>query len=92
MFLIGNKTDLESYRVVKTEDGKKMQTDFNLDLFVESSAKSGFNTEYTFVEAAKLLYNDYIKYKIGNPLIGRGKAGKLIKKEEEENKKKKVCC
>ena len=92
MFLIGNKTDLESYRVVKTEDGKKMQTDFNLDLFVESSAKSGFNTEYIFVEAAKLLYNDYIKYKIGNPLIGKGKAEKTLKKENLKQEKNKGCC
>ena len=92
MFLIGNKTDLESYRVVKTEDGKKMQTDFNLDLFVESSAKSGFNTEYIFVEAAKLIYNYYVKYKIGNPLIGKGKGGKTLKKDELNKKEKKKCC
>ena len=49
---------------------------------MESSAKSGLNTEYIFVEAAKLLYNDYIKYKIGNPLIGRGKTGKSLQKED----------
>ena len=69
-----------------------MLTDYNLDLFVESSAKSGLNTEYIFVEAAKLLYNDYIKYKIGNPLIGRGKNGKSLKKEDLKPQKKKGCC
>ena len=59
---------------------------------MESSAKSGLNTEYIFVEAAKLLYNDYIKYKIGNPLIGRGKTGKSFQKEDLKKQKKKGCC
>ena len=59
---------------------------------METSAKSGFNTEKLFAEAAKLLYNDYIKYKIGNPLIGRGKGGKTLKKEDKKIKEKKKCC
>ena len=69
-----------------------MKTDYNLDLFIEASAKTGLNTEYIFVEAAKLLYNDYIKYKIGNPLIGK-KGGKTLKKDEHKKKQqKKKCC
>ena len=73
-----------------------MKTDYNLDLFIEASAKSGLNTEYIFVEAAKLLYNDYIKYKIGNPLIGKSgleskKSNKLSKTNDKSNKKKKCC-
>ena len=92
MFLIGNKTDLDNERQVSAEDGEKMKTDYNLDLFIEASAKSGLNTEYIFVEAAKLLYNDYIKYKIGNPLIGK-KGGKTLKKDEHRKKQqKKKCC
>ncbi len=89
IFLIGNKLDLEDQRVIKTEQGKTVQSEYNLDLFVESSARDGQNTEYIFVEAAKLLYNDYIKYKIGNPLIGKNKNNKL--KKQEKNKKKKCC-
>ena len=69
-----------------------MKTDYNLDLFIEASAKSGLNTEYIFVEAAKLLYNDYVKYKIGNPLLGKGKSGKQLQKIEEKNQNKKGCC
>ena len=92
IFLIGNKVDLENQRAVSTEQGKNLQNDYNLDLFVESSAKDGKNTEYIFVEAAKLLYNDYIKYKIGNPLIGRVKSTNKLKKEEHEEKEKKKCC
>ena len=89
IFLIGNKLDLEDQRVIKTEQGKTVQSEYNLDLFVESSARDGQNTEYIFVEAAKLLYNDYIKDKIGNPLIGKNKNNKL--KKQEKNKKKKCC-
>ncbi len=92
MFLIGNKVDLENERVITTEKGKNLNSDYNLDLFMETSAKSGFNTELLFVEAAKLLYNDYVKYKIGNPLIGRGKGTKSLKKEDKKKKEKKSCC
>ena len=91
VFLIGNKIDLEDQRVVSTEQGKMLQNDYNLDLFLETSAKSGFNTELLFVKAAKLLYNDYVKYKIGNPLIGRTRGVKTLKKEDKK-KEKKTCC
>ena len=58
--LIGNKTDLESERAVSTEEGQKFQNENQLDLFVETSAKSGNNVERTFLEAARILYNNYI--------------------------------
>ena len=71
IFLIGNKLDLENQRKITKEKGEAIKNDYNLDLFVECSARDGRNTEYIFVQAAKLLYTDYIKYKIGNPLIGK---------------------
>jgi GTPase SAR1 family protein len=93
IFLIGNKLDLEENREVSIEQGKVIQSDYNLDLFIESSARDGRNTEYIFVEAAKLLYNDFIKYKIGNPLLGKTKnEGKKLKKEDKNNNGKKKCC
>ena len=93
IFLIGNKIDLEAQRVVPTEQGKNMQSDYNLDLFVESSAKNGKNAEFIFAEAAKLLYNDYKRYNIGNPLIGRvNNNAKKLKKSESKAKTKKKCC
>ena len=64
-------------------------------MFVECSARDGRNTEYIFVQAAKLLYTDYIKYKIGNPLIGKKSGnnsgggnnnGKTKLKKENEKK------
>ena len=92
VFLIGNKADLNDDRVITYEKGKNLQSDYNLDLFMETSAKSGFNTELLFFEAAKLLYNDYVKYKIGSPLIGRGKGGNKLKKEDKKKKEKQACC
>jgi hypothetical protein len=32
-------------------------------LFIETSAKNGYNAKNVFVEAAKVLYKDYLKYK-----------------------------
>ena len=58
IFLIGNKIDLESQRAVSYEQGQNLKNDYNLDYFVESSAKDGKNTEAIFVEAAKILYNE----------------------------------
>lgn len=81
-FVLGNKLDLKDERVISTEKGMKVYTDYNLDLFMETSAKTGTNTEEVFVQAARLLYNDYIKYKIGNPLLGA-----TSQKPEETNTK-----
>ena len=50
---------------------------------MECSARDGKNTEFIFAEAAKLLLNDYIRYKIGNPSIGRTK---YIKKPKKNHK------
>ena len=63
VFLIGNKVDLEESRLVTKEQALQFQKDFELDLFMETSAKTGFNTQELFVEAAKILYDDYMKYK-----------------------------
>ena len=62
IFLIGNKIDLVNLRVVQTEEGQKYAEENNLDKFVEVSAKSGFNAQNIFIEAAKILYDDYLFY------------------------------
>jgi len=70
----------------------EFKKDFDLNLFLESSAKDGKNVEHIFVEAAKLLYNDYIKFKKGNPLIGRNKSTDNKLKKHSNKKKKSNCC
>jgi hypothetical protein len=37
--------------------------ELKLDGFMEASAKTGFNAKNVFIEAAKTLYKDYLKYK-----------------------------
>jgi len=63
IFLIGNKNDLEVKRVVTTEQGETFYKQNQLNLFMESSAKTGFNVQQIFIKAAEILYNDYNKYK-----------------------------
>lgn len=89
VFLIGNKADLEDSRLVTKERAMQYKNDFELDLFMETSAKTGFNTQKLFIEAAKLLYKDYSKYK-KKP---RKDSEKLkLEKNKNKNDEKKGCC
>lgn len=63
VFIIGNKLDLESNRKVSKEEALRYKEEYKLDYFTECSAKSGLNAKDVFVEATKILYNDYLKYK-----------------------------
>ena len=89
VFLIGNKADLEASRLITTEQGQQLQKDFDFDLFFETSAKTGLNTEELFVEAAKMLYKNYIKFKQRPKKIG-DKLKFDNNKNNSENKK--GCC
>ena len=60
IFLVGNKADLEEARQVSKEEGMKYKTDQGLDLFMETSAKTGYNARNVLIEAAKILYADYL--------------------------------
>jgi len=70
------------------EQGLQLQKDFDLDLFMETSAKSGLNTEELFIQAAKLLFRDYNKYKKNKKKMGE----KLQKEVVNVNPKKGKCC
>ena len=63
VFVIGNKMDLEKDRKVDFEQGVNYTKENGLDLFMESSAKIGINVQKIFIDAAKVLYADYLKYK-----------------------------
>jgi GTPase SAR1 family protein len=47
--LIGNKIDLEDKRKINKEVANKFKEDYNLDMFIESSAKTGFNAKNVYL-------------------------------------------
>ena len=97
VFLIGNKIDLENERKITKEQGENFAKTNKLNLFIESSAKTGFNSKKVFIKAAKMLYDEHLKYKnvedIPNPNgieTPEEKTEKLKKKID--TKAKKGCC
>ena len=93
IFLVGNKSDLEEERKITREEGEKYKLDQHLDLFMETSAKTGQNAKNVLIEAAKILYNDFIKFdenKSNNKDKGKIKGTELISKETKKEKGK--CC
>ena len=97
IFLVGNKADLEEARQVSKEEGMKYKTDQGLDLFLETSAKTGYNARNVLIEAAKILYADYLKYIENNPqgenVPGQIKKDRGLKPDDKDkDKKKKKCC
>ena len=63
VFLIGNKIDLIENRKVTAEEAQKIKEDYMLNLYMETSAKTGVNAREIFIEAAKILYKEYNQYK-----------------------------
>ena len=96
IFLVGNKSDLEDQRKVTKEEGLKFKNDQGLDMFMETSAKTGYNARNVLIEAAKILYADYLKYVEANPQgdkPGQQKKGEELKgKDKVIEGKKKGCC
>ena len=99
IFFVGNKSDLEESRKVQKEEGAKFKEDQKLDLFMETSAKTGFNARNVLVEAAKLLYKDYLKYKEIEEKKANNKTddhiiekNKKLANNNKNKKEKKGCC
>ena len=92
IFLIGNKCDLEKERIIKTEDAEKLKNDFNLDLFLETSAKTGINAQKLFIEAAKILYQDYLEYKNNKPTVTSDSINLNNMNDKKSTKKHRGCC
>ena len=95
IFLVGNKADLEEERKVSKEEGEKYKEDQNLDLFMETSSKTGYNAKNVLIEAAKILYKDYLNFeqKGGNNTDNKND-NKLMKQQliNKDKKAKKGCC
>ena len=92
IFLVGNKNDLEDQRKVSIEEAKKLCEDLELDYFIESSAKTGFNAEKIFIHASKLLFQEYERLKKMENAIKIETNKKLEKINNKKEKKKKRWC
>lgn len=90
VFLIGNKADLEGGRKVATKKGENYKNNYKLDEFMETSAKTGLNTQKLFVEAAKLLLRDYIRYKKEKERLAQIGGQKI--KDRKQNVSHGGCC
>ena len=60
--LIGNKRDLIEERKILYKKGKELADYYGFDYFLETSAKSGENVKLMFIKAARLLYEEYLRY------------------------------
>ena len=99
IFFIGNKCDLEELRKVQREEGEKFKEEKKLDLFMETSAKTGLNAKDVLVKAAKLLYTDYLRYKeieekkLNNETDEDNiEKNKKLGKKNNNKKGKRICC
>jgi hypothetical protein len=45
------------------ESAERLKMEHDLTYFEETSAKTGFNAKHVFKEAARVLYEDHLKYK-----------------------------
>ena len=99
VFLIGNKIDLETERQVTKDEGEQFCKENKINMFMESSAKTGFNAQNIFIQAAKMLYYDYLRYEkqvaTGElPANSKAPNQNLMKEKRIDNKprKKQGCC
>lgn len=97
IILVGNKSDLESNRVVTLEEGKKM-AEFHKMAFIETSALNGNNIEKAFNELIRDVYKSI--YSLGDNKDNIKLEEKAInlenieakEEEKEEPISKKGCC
>ena len=96
VFLVGNKSDLENERVISKEEGERFKEEKKLDKFIETSAKTGENARGVLLEAAKLLYKDYLKAKQnianGGEQDNDNPQGDKLVRKNQDTKQKKGCC
>ena len=94
IFLIGNKSDLEDERKVSYEEAKKYADDLDCKKFFETSAKSGLNAQEVFIEAANILYEDYVEYKSSSQNSSYISSSRISSKSTKNSKisESQKCC
>ena len=78
--------------MIPKEKAEKLKNDYEFDLFKEVSVKNGFNPKEIYIQAALLLYNDFIKYKKNIKIENEGiklENRKLIR--NKKRRKRTVC-
>ena len=95
--LVGNKCDLESNREVTKDDAEKLRKEKNMDLFFETSAKTGYNAKNILVESAKMLFKEYLEYqkKHGKNAVYGNSAeanAKRMNLQSDDINRKNFCC
>ena len=95
VFLVGNKSDLEKERTVTKEEAENFKQEKKLDRFMETSAKTGDNARNVMLQAAKILYKDYLKAKenLGKgPVVDDNKGGDKLERKKPAQSGGKKCC
>ena len=94
IFLIGNKADLEEDRQVQLNEAKQFKDENGIHFFRETSAKTGINAQEVFIECAKLLYNEHLKYKSRANKIDpiNRKIAVPVKINKNNTERKQGCC
>ena len=108
IILIGNKNDLEEYRIISKLEGENLCKKYGFEYFKETSAKTGINAKEIFVKCAMILYKDFLNYyKNGRNMSMSSKSTYIDSKNKTKNdtsilkkysngkkrgKKKNKCC
>ena len=98
IFIIGNKVDLENERAIPKDVGQGFADTHDAKLFIETSAKTGFNAQNILIEAAKLLYEQHLLYKdkVSRPEsltnLNNNNGAETIEEEQNIKNRRKGCC
>lgn len=85
--LIGNKCDMQSERVISTEEGQALAAEYKIDFF-ETSAKQDINVDKAFVSIAREVKDRLITDGAPNGTGGRTLRAEPTKKSSESG----GCC
>ena len=96
IILVGNKCDLEAERQVSKEEAKNYAETYEFVNFFETSAKDDINIKEMFLDGAKILYNEFLKYSADKGDINIDDVNivpdEKKEKKDEQRRKDAGCC